>query len=140
MAWSRREVCTALPCLLSLPAVAEQGTSLPSKVYQFETLKVHPGKNMVIRDILDSHLRQGLAFSLHESDLGPFGVPHPPHRHVHEEMILVTEGTLDFIINGNVTRAGAGSVFFAGSGDEHGICNPVEARAKYFVLSLGSDT
>jgi quercetin dioxygenase-like cupin family protein len=55
-------------------------------------------------------------------------------------MILVTEGTLDFIINGNVTRAGAGSVFFAGSGDEHGIRNPVEAHAKYFVLSLGSDT
>ena len=52
-------------------------------------------------------------------------------------MILLMQGTLDFILNGTTTRAGAGSLLFAGPNDEHGIRNPTEAHAKYYVLALG---
>jgi len=66
-------------------------------------------------------------------------MPHPPHRHRHEEMVFVVEGTLEFTVNGKKTRAGEGSVLFAGSDDEHGIFNPEPTDAKYFVLALGSE-
>lgn len=92
---------------------------------------------MLLMDILNGRITEGLPISLHESNLGSFGVPHPPHRHQHEELILLMDGTLDFLLNGTSTRAGAGSVLFAGSNDEHGIRNPVEAHARYFVLALG---
>jgi mannose-6-phosphate isomerase-like protein (cupin superfamily) len=138
MPWSRRDLCAALPIFVSLPAIAaELKATLPSKVYQFGKLPVHQGKNMQLMEILNGQLSQGLPISLHESDLGPFGVPHPPHRHHHEELILLMNGTLDFLLNGTSTRAEAGSVLFAGSNDEHGIRNAVEAHAKYFVLALG---
>jgi Cupin domain len=140
VAWSRRDVFGALPGLIALPSLAvEPLATLHSKVYQFDQLPVHQGNNMLLRQILDGKLGQGLPMSLHESDLGPFGVPHPPHRHKHEELIMLMDGTLDFILNGTVTRASGGSLLFAGSNDEHGIRNPVEAHAKYYVLALGSD-
>lgn len=140
MNWSRRDLCAVLPSLLALPASASESMgTLTTKVYKFEDMPVHPGKNMVIRSILDGRLTDGLPISLHESDLGPRGVPHPPHRHHHEELILITEGTLEFIVKGVVTRASAGSLLFAASMDEHGIRNPTDAHAKYFVLSLGAE-
>jgi hypothetical protein len=90
MAWSRRDVFGALPGLLALPSLAaEPLATLHSKVYQFDQLPVHEGKNMLLRQILDGKLGQGFPITLHESDLGPFGVPHPPHRHKHEELIML---------------------------------------------------
>jgi mannose-6-phosphate isomerase-like protein (cupin superfamily) len=140
MFWSRRDVCAALPGLLAITAAqAEPAATLHSKVYQFDQLPVHQGNNMVLRQILSGRITEGLPISLHESDLGPFGVPHPPHRHRHEELILLMQGTLEFTLNGTATRAGAGSVLFAGSNDEHGIRNPVAEHAKYYVLALGPE-
>jgi hypothetical protein len=46
---------------------------------------------------------EGCHISLHESDLAPNSIPHPPHRHRHEEMVLVVEGKLEFTINGKAT-------------------------------------
>jgi hypothetical protein len=138
VAWSRRNVLGTLPGLFVLPALAaEPLETLHSKVYRFDQLPVHQEMNIVFREILDGKLSQGLPISLHETDLGPFGIPHPPHRHKHEELILLMDGTLDFILNGTVTRASGGSLLFAGSNDKHGIRNPVEAHARYYVLALG---
>ena len=54
-------------------------------------------------------------------------------------MVLILEGTLEFTINGKSTRAGAGSVMFAASNDLHGIRNPDDSHAKYFVFALGPE-
>jgi hypothetical protein len=156
MTWSRRDACTALVSLLTLPALASEMQSdapvgaadvLPSKVYVFDQLKPHSEKSLspdappiVLRDLFRGNLQGGLPITLHESVLGPFGIPsHPPHKHRHEEMIMLIEGTLDFNLNGVVTRGGPGSVMYSGPYDVHGITNPVAANAKYFVLELGNE-
>jgi quercetin dioxygenase-like cupin family protein len=136
---NRRDLCTALPAFLTLKNLPAQAPkTLPSKVYVFEQLPVRAG-NPVIRNILNGALHNGFQISLHESDLGPHSIPHEPHRHEHEEMVLVLEGTLEFTINGKPTLADAGSVLFAGSNDLHGIRNPESTHAKYFVLALGPE-
>jgi len=71
--------------------------------------------------------------------VGALSMPHAPHRHRHEEMVFVVEGILEFAVNGKATRAGEGSVLFAGSNDKHGISNPESTHAKYFVLALGAE-
>lgn len=135
----RRDFCLALPALLaaSSPLFAGQKT-LPSKVYDFDNLSARSAGNVTLREILGGPIFEGCQISLHESDLAPHSRPHPPHRHRHEEMMFVVEGTLEFTINGKTTRAGEGSVLLAGSNDEHGIFNPESTHAKYFVLALGS--
>jgi len=139
MKWTRRNVCALMPALLAFSRLsAQESKALSSKVYTFDELPVRTG-NPVIRNILSGSLHDGFQISLHESDLGPNSIPHEPHRHEHEEMVLVLEGTLEFTINGKPTRAGAGSVLFAGSNDLHGIRNPESTHAKYFVLALGPE-
>jgi quercetin dioxygenase-like cupin family protein len=138
---SRRDACIVLPAmLLSLHARAqEQKTTLPSKIYNFDELSPHQSGSLTSRGILNGKLFEGCRIAIHESELAPHSIPHPPHQHRHEEMVLVTEGTLEFTINGIATRAGAGSILFAGSNEQHGIRNPEPTPAKYFVLALGPE-
>jgi quercetin dioxygenase-like cupin family protein len=71
--------------------------------------------------------------------MGPYGVPsHPPHKHKHEELIMVIEGTLDFNLNGVTSRGGPGSIMFSGPWDLHGISNPANAHVKYYVMEMGT--
>lgn len=137
----KRNFCFALSgALVSSCALAGGNDTLPSKVYQFDDLPVRIAGNLIFRGILDGKIFEGCDISLHESDLAPHSMPHAPHRHRHEEMVFVVEGTLEFTVNGKATRAGEGSVLFAGSNDEHGIFNPESTQAKYFVLGLGSES
>lgn len=139
MEWSRREVCAALPVFLAASRLQAQGeATLPSKIYQFDELARSTG-NPIIRNLFNGPIFEGCTISLHESDLAPHSIPHPPHRHQHEEMVLIIEGTLEFTINGVSTRAGTGSVLFAGSNDLHGIRNPDDSHAKYLVFALGPE-
>jgi len=139
MEWTRRSVFCLMPALLGFHRLsAEETKTLPSKVYLFDELPVRTG-NPIIRNILSGSLHDGFQVSLHESDLGPNSIPHEPHRHEHEEMVFVLEGTLEFTVNGKPTRAGAGSVLFVRSNDMHGIRNPDTVHAKYFVLALGPE-
>lgn len=137
---SRRELGFASHKVVASPFTAA-GTenTLPSKIYQFPDLPVRQAGNLIFRGILEGTIFEGCHISLHESDLAPQSRPHPPHRHRHEEMVFVVEGTLEFTVNGKATRAGEGSVLFAGSNDEHGIFNPESTHAKYFVLALGPE-
>jgi quercetin dioxygenase-like cupin family protein len=66
-------------------------------------------------------------------------MPHPPHHHLHEEMFLVREGTIEVTISGQSSRLAPGSVAFVGSNDEHGIHNAGPTPAEYFVVALGKD-
>jgi quercetin dioxygenase-like cupin family protein len=136
---SRRYFCFALTALIaSTQRLFGEEKTLPSRIYEFDKLAARTAGNVTLREILEGPIFEGCHISLHESDLAPHSRPHPPHRHRHEEMVFVVEGTLEFTINGKATRAGEGSVLFAGSNDEHGISNPESTHAKYFVLALGS--
>jgi quercetin dioxygenase-like cupin family protein len=139
MQQSRRNFCFALSAALaSTQRLFGEGKTLPSRIYEFGNLPARTAGNVTLHEILEGPIFEGCHISLHESDLAPHSRPHPPHRHRHEEMVFVVEGTLEFTINGKTTRAGEGSVLFAGSNDEHGISNPESTHAKYFVLALGS--
>lgn len=140
MEWSRRAVCATLPALLAFSKLsAEEKTTLPSKIYQFDELEARQSGNIIIRNMFNGPIFEGCTISLHESNLAPHSIPHLPHRHQHEEMVLIIEGTLEFTINGTPTRASTGSILFAGSNDLHGIRNPEDTHAKYFVFALGPE-
>jgi mannose-6-phosphate isomerase-like protein (cupin superfamily) len=118
MEWSRREVCAVLPALLAVSKLSvQEKATLPSKIFQFDQLDARQSGSVVIRNMFNGTIFEGCKISLHESDLAPHSIPHPPHRHQHEEMVLIIEGTLEFTINGTPTRAGTGSMLFAGSNE-----------------------
>jgi len=59
---------------------------------------------------------------------------------VHEEMVMVREGSLEVTISGKAVTLGPGSVAYVASNEEHGWSNAGTTTASYFVLSLGRDT
>src|SRR5262249_39981834 len=70
---------------------------------------------------------------VHITTLNPGQMPHEPHRHPDEEMVMVKEGTLEVTVNGKTTRIGPGSVFFVAPNDLHGFKNVADTPATYFV-------
>ncbi len=85
----------------------------------------------------DTH--SGYGIEIHLTELGPGMAPHPPHKHVHEEMVLLRTGALDVTISGKTTRLTPGSIAYVASNEEHGWRNPGSDRSEYFVIALGRD-
>ena len=77
------------------------------------------------------------SLEVHETTLPPGAMPHPAHHHVHSEMWLIREGTVQLTINGKSHVMGPGSVGFVHSNDEHGIKNVGTTPATYFVVAVG---
>ena len=137
MAYSRRDLCLLVTALAASPAVAAQKTALPSRAFPYEQMPVKERNGNQSRAILSGELHNGCSLEVHQTRLAPGGMPHPPHHHVHEEMFLIREGTIEVTIKGQITRLGPGSVGFAGSNDEHGVRNVGTTPAEYFVVALG---
>ena len=142
MSITRRELCSMLPAAI-FPALLQSGSSttqessMPSAMYPFEKLPVQVSKTAQIRGVLKGKLATGESLEVHETTLPPGGAPHPPHHHVHSEMWLIREGTVELTVNAASYRLGPGSVGFVHSNDEHGIKNVGSTPATYFVVAIG---
>jgi mannose-6-phosphate isomerase-like protein (cupin superfamily) len=136
--YSRRDLTLLLPALAAASAPA-QTPALPSKTYRFEDLPVHAGTASTARAVFDGKTHTGFPVNLHITELPLGGAPHPPHHHVHEEMIMIHEGTLEVTIAGRSATLGPGSVAYVASGEEHGWRNVGTTRAQYFVLAVGQE-
>jgi mannose-6-phosphate isomerase-like protein (cupin superfamily) len=142
MSTTRRELFSVLPAMLVpalLPFAASSGqdSAIPSTMYPFEKLPIRTPNNAQIRDVLKGKLATGESLEVHETTLQPGGAPHPAHHHVHSEMWLIREGTVEITVNGTSSRLGPGSVGFVRSNEEHGIKNVGTTPATYFVVAIG---
>jgi mannose-6-phosphate isomerase-like protein (cupin superfamily) len=151
MSLTRRNLISLVPAVLAqsslLASVLDrasaagqagfQSASLPSAVYPFDGLPVRASHSAEIRPILKGKLATGESLEVHETTLLPAGAPHPPHHHEHSEMWLIREGTVEITVEGKAHRLGPGSLAFVRSNEEHGITNPGDKPASYFVVAVG---
>ena len=134
---NRRNACLSLLLLSRASAWASELPALASKAYRFDDLSVSKEEHVAYRDILEGRTHTGDYLEVHETVLEPDARPHPPHRHVGEELFLISSGTLEVTIGGKSTRLGPGSALFVASNEEHGIYNVGNKAAQYFVITLG---
>jgi quercetin dioxygenase-like cupin family protein len=138
VSYSRRDLSLLLPALAAAKASA-QTAALPSKTFSYPELPVKVNGANRQRAVLRGETHSGFPVEMHMTELGPGQAPHPPHHHVHEEMIMIHEGTLEVTIAGRSATLGPGSVAYVASGEEHGWRNVGTGRANYFVLALGQE-
>jgi mannose-6-phosphate isomerase-like protein (cupin superfamily) len=136
---TRRKACLSLALLSRVSAWASQLPPLKSKTYRFEDLPVSKEKQATFRNILEGRTHTGDYLEAHETVLEANAMPHPPHRHVGEELFLISTGTLEVTISGKSTRLGSGSSFFVASNEEHSIHNVGSTPAQYFGITLGQE-
>lgn len=135
---TRRNACLLLPLLGCRSAWSSASDSLSSSMKKFEELPVSREESAAFRNILEGKTHTGDYLEVHETVLEPSAAPHPAHRHVGEELFLISSGTLEFTIGGKSTRLGAGSAAFVASNEEHGLKNVGSTPAQYFVVTLGA--
>jgi mannose-6-phosphate isomerase-like protein (cupin superfamily) len=155
MQFSRRDLCTLIPAALVPGALAiqaltaaAQGTAtesapaalIASGSYPWDSLvpKANPNGTATTRAIFKGKLATGESVEVHETTLAVGGNPHPPHHHLHSEMWLVREGTIEIVVNGKSYQISAGGAGFAASNEEHGVKNAGDTPATYFVVAIGA--
>ncbi len=77
---------------------------------------------------------------LHVTTLNPGQASHPPHRHPNEELVIIKEGTVEALVQGEWKRLGPGSVIFNASNQLHGLKNVGDGPATYHVINWTSAT
>ena len=136
MKCSRRDLALLIPAL----AAAQQTKVLPSKVFKYDDLPVKANGENKSRAVLRGETHSGFPVELHMTELGPGQAPHPPHKHVREELLMLKNGQLDATIEGQTTHMTAGSIIYVASNEMHGWRNPGPGPAEYFVIALGNNT
>lgn len=159
---NRRDLCVALSSFAALTATASEAQSptqgqgrmaVPpparatgepvlsvQRTFPFADLPVVKNANGESRAVVRGVLPTGEAVEMHETTLLPGHMPHPPHKHLHSEFMLIREGTLEIDNDGKPERLGPGGVFLAASNVMHGLKNVGETNANYFVIAIGRDT
>jgi quercetin dioxygenase-like cupin family protein len=133
---TRRDLTFLLPMLLAADASA-QSTPSPSKTYDYAALEVRANGANKQRFFVQASTHTGFTVRVHETELAPNQMPHASHHHVHEEMLLLREGTMEITIEGKTSRLGPGGVVYVASNEEHGWQNVGTTPARYFIVALG---
>jgi mannose-6-phosphate isomerase-like protein (cupin superfamily) len=138
MEHTRRELSILLAGLTAGISAADENV-LPSRCYDFASLQAttNPANHMEVRQVFKGKTQTGCPLALHISTLPPGEMPHPPHHHVHEELMLIRSGSLRFTIAGQASVVGPGSVVYINSNEEHGLKNVGDGPAQYFVVEIG---
>lgn len=105
-----------------------------SKIAQWNDLPVNPTQVGSIRPIMDEPSRSFSRLEAHATYLNAGCASHEPHRHNDEEIIIVKKGVIEVMINDQTHQVKAGGVVVIASNDFHGICNPSEDAAEYYVI------
>jgi XRE family transcriptional regulator, regulator of sulfur utilization len=137
------KVLVPLACfLLAATTRAEAPTPSPppvtarlgSSVYAWEELKPETKGNGVRRSVLDGPTATLDRLHAHITTLKPGERSGAPSRHLQEEVIIVTEGTVEATFDGQTRTAGAGSVIFFASNAVTSLRNVGPGPATYTVV------
>jgi mannose-6-phosphate isomerase-like protein (cupin superfamily) len=120
----------ALPVLAQL-AFAEQG-QLPSLVIDPANAKLTHESYGDLRIYLDGPTGQLRALTVGSLALKAGMVPHPPHQHPEEEIMLVTEGAGEITVEGKAYPVAAGSMMYCSAQRLHGITAGPHGLTFYF--------
>jgi len=134
MTLSRRDLALLFPALGA--AQQAQNELLPSKIYHSAQLPYKGDAKKKGRAFFRGANHSGFQFEMHETVLGPGTQTHAPHKHEHEEIIILVEGSVERHLDGATEPVEAGSVIYFGSNQMHSVRNIGTAPCRYYVIEL----
>lgn len=125
---------SAAASLSGAAVLRSQQPVLGSRLFEWSSLAERPTAVGSGRSIVRAPTATLDELAMHVTTLKPGVASHAAHQHPDEELIVVKEGTLEVLVDGETRRAGAGSVVFQASNQLHSIRNAGEEMASYYVI------
>jgi mannose-6-phosphate isomerase-like protein (cupin superfamily) len=119
---SRRNAFLAFAGLAGLPAIMRAG-KLPNTTLDGGKATVTKEEFGDLRVYFDGPTDQLKSMTTGSLMLKAGMSPHPPHEHPEEEIMVITEGTGEVVVDGKKSRVGPGSMMYCAGGKLHGIVN-----------------
>jgi len=138
---TRRDLLVALiaiACTAGAFALANQAPVMGSSVFDWNSIPAKPTEVGSVRSFFRARTATLDELEMHVTTLEPGKTSHPPHRHPNEELIIVMQGTVETLSNGEWKRVGPGSVIFNASNQLHGLRNVGAGEAVYHVINWKS--
>jgi quercetin dioxygenase-like cupin family protein len=150
---TRRDACVALSALSILggsnwrraeaqaPATAK-GTPVLDKSTSYSMAEMPTTKSLngaVVYHAFIGALTTGELVDVHETTVQGGEMPHPEKKHSQTMIVMVREGTLEFLMEGKVQRVmQPGDVMYSVPNQLHGLRNVGKGPASYFVIAIGA--
>jgi mannose-6-phosphate isomerase-like protein (cupin superfamily) len=100
----------------------------------WNSVEVKTNGDRLSRKFFESRTATTDLLEFHATTVKPGEPARPPVQHAEEEVIVVKEGTVAALVNGEWKTVGPGSVIFNAANSPHAIRNAGAMPATYFVL------
>ena len=139
---TRRDLFVALATmcltLCGVAATSARGPVMGSTIFDWNSFTATPNKTGEVRKVVQQPTATLDELEIHITTLNPGETPHAPHKHPDEELLIVKEGTVESLVNGELKRVGPGSVIFQAANQLHSIRNVGTVPAIYHVIKWNS--
>jgi len=138
---TRRDIVIALIAISATLCVVVAHSETPvmqSSVFDWNAISAKPTAVGSVRQFFRSPTATLDELECHVTTLNPGAQSHPPHKHPNEELVIVREGTVEVLMNGEWKRVGPGSVIFNASNQLHALRNVGTGPATYHVINWQS--
>jgi quercetin dioxygenase-like cupin family protein len=139
---SRRDVAAGLAggviALAVVAGVSARADVMGSAIFDWNDFKSEATKVGMVRRVVQRPTATLDELEMHITTLNAGESPHAPHKHPAEELIVVKEGLVEALVNGQMRRVGPGSVIFQASNQMHTIRNVGDGPATYHVIQWHS--
>lgn len=142
MSPAQESAAPAEPAIAPVPAPATPSGDAPSvmgsTIFDWTQLPVKKTAKGEVRKVLQAPTATLDELECHITTLNPGEMAHPAHQHPDEEIIIVKEGTVESLVNGELKVVGPGSVIFQAASQMHSIKNVGTTQATYHVIKWNS--
>jgi XRE family transcriptional regulator, regulator of sulfur utilization len=138
---TRRDIFIAVGASVLTACMAlalQQKAIIGASIYDWNTIPAHKTNVGEVRSFFRGPTATLDELEVHVTTLNPGMASHPPHKHPNEELVIIREGTVEALVNGEWKRVGAGSVIFNASNQLHGLRNVGSGPATYHVINWSS--
>ena len=139
---TRRDFVVALIAvfvtLTGVRAMQPKPEPLRPQVWDWKDMVAKPNATGEVRTIVRAPTVTLDELEIHITTLKPGLESHAPHQHPNEEMLIVREGTVEALVNGELKRVGPGSIIFQASNQPHNVTNVGDVPATYHVVNWKS--
>ncbi len=136
---TRRDVAIALVAVgvtLGAVAVRSQTSVMTSTAVDWNSMTAKATNVGEVRQVFRNPTLTLEELECHITTVKPHMASHAPHQHPNEEMVIIKEGNVEVLINGEWKKVSPGSVVFFSSNQMHGLRNVGDTPATYHVINV----